>query len=304
LTLLWVASLLLFAALLGGQFLTVATLQSVAFQLPELGFLTLAMAVVILSGGINLSTVATANLSALLVAHLVTTIDLGNHDLPVFGLIGVGLVLATVAGAVNGLVIAYGRLPPILATLGTMTLFNGLAVALTRGAAISGFPSTLVALGNGTILGFPVPMVLFLLGCLVVHIVLRRTSFGWTIRMIGSNIRATEFSGIPTQRVLVGLYALSGALSGMAGLIMMARFNSAKANYGDSYLLVSILAAILGGLNPDGGFGGLPGVLVALLILQTAASGFNLLGLDPFLTIVAWGVILLAILAFSRRQGK
>jgi len=304
LVLVWVvgAAVLSFAS--GGELLSVDTARSVAFQLPELGFLTLAMAVVMLTGGINLATVAIADMSALLTAGILVGVGPDAGPGTVLGAVLVGLAAATAAGALNGLAIAFWGLPAILATLGTMTLFTGLSVATTRGAAISGFPDALLVLGNGSVLGVPAPMILFLVVAAGLGFVLRRTVFGRNLRMIGSNIRASGMAGVPVRATLVGVHALSGFLAGLAGVVMSARFNSAKADYGSSYLLVSILAAILGGIDPDGGFGRLSGVLLALLILQTASSGLNLLGVDQFLTGTAWGVVLILVLAASRPRGR
>jgi len=304
LILVWLAGVAVLSFASGGELLSVDTARSVAFQLPELGFLTLAMAVVMLTGGINLATVATADMSALITAGILVGVGTDAGPGTVAGAVLVGLVAATAAGALNGLAIAFWGLPAILATLGTMTLFTGLSVATTRGAAISGFPDALLVLGNGSLLGVPAPMILFLVVAAGLGFVLRRTVFGRNLRMIGSNIRASAMAGVPVRATLVGVHALSGFLAGLAGVVMSARFNSAKADYGSSYLLVSILAAILGGIDPDGGFGRLSGVLLALLILQTASSGLNLLGVDQFLTGTVWGVVLILVLAASRPRGR
>lgn len=304
LTLVWPAEIAVLTFATGGDLFSVDTARSVAFQLPELGFLTLAMAVVMLTGGINLATVAVADMSALITAGILIRAGTNAGPGVVLGAVLVGSVAATAAGALNGVAIACWGLPAILATLGTMTLFTGLSVATTRGAALSGFPDTLLALGNGSVLGVPAPMIFFLVVAVGVGFILTRTVFGRNLRMIGSNIRASGMAGVPVRATLVGVHALSGFLAGLAGLVMSARFNSAKADYGSSYLLVSILAAILGGIDPDGGFGRLSGVLLALLILQTASSGLNLLGVDQFLTGVVWGVVLIAVLAASRPRGR
>ena len=122
--------------------------------------------------------------------------------------------------------------------------------------------------------------------------------------MIGSNIKATDFSGIEVKKVLVKVYILSGILCGIAALIMISRFNSARAGYGSSYLLVTVLASVLGGINPDGGFGKVAGLVIALVVLQVISSGLNLLGMSAHLAIALWGGILIFVISLSVLKDK
>ena len=117
--------------------------------------------------------------------------------------------------------------------------------------------------------------------------------------MIGSNERATRYSGVNTKRVLLGVYLLSSLLAMVAALVMMARFNSANASYGEIYLLVTILAAVLGGVDPFGGFGKVGGLLMALIVLQVISSAFNLLNFSAFLTLAIWGALIIGVTALS-----
>ena len=128
---------------------------------------------------------------------------------------------------------------------------------------------------------------------------LNRTPLGASIYLIGSNEQATRYSGINTKLVILKIYVLSSLLAAAGGLIMLARFNSANASYGESYLLISILAAVLGGIDPYGGFGKVSGLVLSLLILQVVASAFNQLGLSQFLTLAIWGLILIAVSAVT-----
>ncbi len=306
LLLLLTALLLAFGLVLPDRFLSLGTLQSIAFQMPELGILSLAMLAVMLTGGINLSIIATANITALAIAWtLAHAVPAGDGGVLIGLAVLAGLLLATAIGAVNGWIIAYLGVSPILATLGTMTALKGLAVGMTHGNVLSGFPDAIRFLGNGVVLGVPVPLALFAACAAPVAVLLRRTPFGVSLRMIGSNERATRFSGIDTRRMLLGAYALSGLLCGVAAVLMMARFNSANAAYGESYLLVTILAAVLGGVDPAGGFGKVAGLTLALVVLQVISSALNLMGLSAFLTLAIWGVILVAVMAvgFLRRRA-
>jgi ribose/xylose/arabinose/galactoside ABC-type transport system permease subunit len=169
LSLVLLALVVVFGLLLGERIVGVGALQSMAFQLPELGILSLAMMVPLLSGGLNLSIIATANLCALTMAWVLTTYVPGAHGFMWGGwqvvAVLAGIAIATIVGLVNGFVIAYLGVSPILATLGTMTMCKGLAIGMTRGNVISGFPEPIVFLGNGTVAGVPVALAIFLALC-------------------------------------------------------------------------------------------------------------------------------------------
>lgn len=297
-----------FAIAIGDRFFSVNTLQSMAFQMPELGILSLAMMLALLSGGLNLSIIATANLAGLTIAFVLTRYIPGSEGMAWVGLqvlaIGSGFAVAALVGLVNGFVIAYLGVSPILATLGTMTLCKGLAIGLTHGNVISGFPDPIVFIGNGTVFGVPFALIVLALCALSVAIMLNATPFGAKVYMIGSNEKATRYSGVDTRAILLKLYVLSSLLAGVAAVVMLARFNSANAAYGESYLLVTILAAVLGGVDPFGGFGKVGGLILALIILQVISSAFNLLNLSQFLTLAIWGGILIAVAAVPHLSGK
>jgi len=301
---LWVG----FAVTIGDRFFSVNTLQSMAFQMPELGILSLAMMLALLSGGLNLSIIATANLTGLTIAFLLTRYIPGTEGIAWVGVqmaaLAAGFVVAALVGLINGFVIAYLGVSPILATLGTMTLCKGLAIGLTRGNVISGFPDPIVFIGNGTVFGVPFALIVLALCALPVAIMLNATPFGAKVYMIGSNEKATRYSGVDTRAILLKLYVLSSLLAGVAAVVMLARFNSANAAYGESYLLITILAAVLGGVDPFGGFGKVGGLMLALVILQVISSAFNLLNLSQFLTLAIWGGILIAVAAVPNLRGR
>ena len=298
--LLWliIGTSLVFVLAMPSQFLAPNTLRSMAFQLPELGILSLAMMVALLSGGLNLAIVATANLSGLVIAGIVTSQLTASSPVPMVCLVLAeafiaGFIASLLIGLLNGLIVAFLGVHPILVTLGSMTLVNGIAVAATRGGPIGGFPDALLFVGNGTVLGVPVPMILFAGCALVTAILISQTPFGIAVRMIGSNERATRYSGVNTHWILVGVYVYSSLLCTVAAIVMMARFNSARAGYAESYLLITILAAVLGGVDPFGGFGRVLGLCLSLLLLQIISTGFNLLSLSPYLTQAIWGGVLI-----------
>ena len=297
------ALILVFGLLLGDRLFDATSFRSMAFQLPELGILSIAMMVALLSGGLDLSIIATANLVALTVAFIFSFVPAEPGvawALWQLLALATGLALALVIGAVNGVIIAYLGVSPIMATLGAMMVIKGISIGVTRGGILSGFPEPILFIGNGTVFGIPVVMLIFVAVAFVMSIVLRSTRFGQTLNMLGSNEAATRYSGIDTRRTIVSTYMISSLLAAIAGVVMMSRFNSANASYGESYLLVTILAAVLGGVSPSGGFGKMGGLVLALVILQLISTCFNLLNFSQFLTLAIWGGILIAVAAVSR----
>jgi simple sugar transport system permease protein len=286
------------SALAGRPLVDGASLQSMAFQLPEFGLLTVAMALTMLAGGINLAVVAMANLSAIVAALLVT--GGGGSSLALGSSIVLGLAVGTLAGIINGIAIAWLRITAVLATLCTMLIYAGLGILLSGGGAITGLPGAMMVAANSTLFGVPAILVLFLVAAAALAFLLLRTPFGPELRATGLNEAAARFSGIDTRRILIATYALSGLFSALAGLVMLGRFNSAKAGYGDSYLLATLLAAVLGGISPDGGKGTILGLVTAVIVLQATSSTLNVLDVNPYVTPIAWGIILILKLGWDR----
>jgi simple sugar transport system permease protein len=301
---LFVALVVLFSALLPGTFLTASTAQSMMFQAPELGLLCLAMVIPLITGGLNLAIIATTNQCALLMAFIMKSwigADAASADIAgVIALaLAAGLALSVLIGWITGFLVANMNVHPILVTLGTMSVIDGISVYLTRGKVIAGLPESFQWIGNGSVLGMPVPFLVLAAVALAVGFIMSRTAFGVSAYMIGSNLEATRYSGIDTKRVLIKVYVLSSVLCWVAACLMMARFNSASPAYAQSYLLITILAAVLGGVDPFGGFGRILGLMMALAVLQVISSGFNLLGLNQYLTLAIWGMTLIAVMGFK-----
>jgi simple sugar transport system permease protein len=292
--------------LLGGRFLNLYNFQSLMFSAPELGLLSLAMMLSMLPGGIDLSLVAIANLSAILAAlffrFLATTLDVAVDELGIgFVVAGLALSAATgaVCGALNGIVITRLRVTPILATIGTSQLFLGISLVITGGPALQGYPTVWVALGNDTLLGVPVPVVVMIAGFTLVAWLLRNTAPGVALMLIGTNARAATFSAVRSRLVVFSTYIACGLIAGIAGILLSARTNAAKADFGTSYLLVAVLVAVLGGTNPAGGRGTVLGVAVALVALTLLSSGFQMLRFSNFLVELIWGAFLLIVLTIQ-----
>lgn len=291
----------LMAILSPNRFLSIYNIRSMAFQIPEFGILTLSMMIVIITGGINLSNTATAALSAVVGGYLMFRLNNAgvNPALTISLSLITFLIIASVCGLLNGFIVAYVGVAPFLVTLGSMSLFEGVSLNITRGGAISGFPEAFFFFGNGNILGIPVPMIIFIIVIFVTYFLLERRPFGLSIVMLGSNSKATYFSGVNIKKRLMQVYVLSALLSGFAAIIMASRYNSAKDSYGSSYLLLSIAAAVLGGTDIVGGTGSVFGAVIAVVIIQVITSGLNIVGLNRYLTDVIIGSILIFVLGIN-----
>lgn len=285
------------------RFFSIESAWSMAIQVSGLGILSLAMMITLLKGGINLSLIATTNLCSLTMAYMMNLLTPGAEGLTLAGgiivALGCGAIVAAVIGALNGYVIAYLHVSPILATLGTMTLVKGIAVGLTAGDVLSGFPEVITFIGNGAVFGVPFSLFVFVACVIPLAVWLSRTPTGMFIYMIGSNEKATRYSGVDTKWVIFKVYVMSSMLAWIGAIVLMGWLNSARADYSESYLLITILAAVLGGIDPFGGAGKVAGLILALAILQFISSAFNLLGFSPFLTLAIWGGILLAAAALA-----
>ena len=297
--------IILFGALSGGSLFSGNVLETFAFQLPEFGLLTLGMMVAILTGGINMSLVATTALSGILGALVLSSPDLDPATAITLGTV-VCIGSACLMGALNGVIIAWLNVPPMLVTIGTMTLFEGISLNITEGGAISGFPQEFFAVGSGTLLGIPVPFLLFVIMAVVLFLLLQKTPWGEKVYMVGSNPKVTKYSGINNTSVLFRVYVLSGLMCGLAALVMISRYNSAKVDYGASYLLQTVSAVVLGGTSISGGYGKVGGTVIAVLIIQMITTGFNIIGVNKLYTDICVGVVLILVLALNslKESGK
>lgn len=301
---------ILMSALNPGMFLTARNFESMSVQFPEFGMLAIAIMLSMLTGGIDLSVVGIANLSGILAALILSKwVPATGMTWPMMGLaIVVSILTGLLCGALNGFLIGRVEITPILATLGTMQLFTGISIVITKGYAITGYPEAFLFIGNGKLWIFPIPLVIFALFAVVFAFILRSTTFGIKIYMMGTNPTASLFSGVNNVRLILQTYMTTGFLASMAGLVMIARTNSAKADYGESYILQSVLIAVLGGVNPSGGFGAISGIVLAILSLQFLSSGFNMLRFSNFAKEFTWGLFLLFVMVFNyvmnTRQAK
>lgn len=288
------------------QFATVSSFNSMMRQFPEYGIMAIGVSLTMITGGIDLGVVGVANLSAILAAKfLISTVPKGAEATQVVPFLIMAVLISVITGMLCGLIsgtlIAKFNIPPILATLGTQQLFTGIAIGLTNGRPQSGLPLLYSKIGNMEFFNFvPISFVVFLVAAVAIGIMLSRTRLGTYMYLVGTNPRAAKYAGLNNAWILLRTYVLSGLLSSVAGLIMMARTNSAKADYGAPYTLQCVLIAVLGGINPNGGFGSITGVTMAILILQFLSSGLNMFNnISNFYRDVIWGGVLILVLVFN-----
>ena len=301
LSVIMIAVAILMSIFLPNKFLTLINFQSMTSQMAEFGLLTIAMMLTMITGGIDLSVVSTASLTGIISA-LILKGHIGIDASSTSGVLIVilaAIIVSGFCGLINGVLIAKVGVTPILATLGTQGLYLGLAIIITKGHGINDFPEKFLFIGSGTIGKVPMPFVIFI-GCvLLVTLILRRTSLGLSMYMVGSNPTASRFSGINNSIILIKTYIISGALAGLSSIIMISRVNSVRPGYGYAYLLQAILVSILGGTDPYGGSGSILGVLIALFILQFLRSGFNILSISPFFGKSMWGFMLILVMIIN-----
>lgn len=289
----------------GADFVSLYNIQSMAAQVPELGLLALGVALAMISGrgGIDLSGIALANLAGIVGFKVAgAAFDPSQAALAYVLLFSaVALVTGVVGGALNGALVGYAGLTPIIATLGTQLLFTGVAVGITGGSAQNlGYIPIFDSFGNMPLFGIPPTFTLFLLIAAVLAALLKFSKFGIHLFLMGSNAKAAYFAGIPVRSMLFRTYLLAGVLASAAGIVIAARTSSVKWDYGTSYVLIAILLAVMAGVRPQGGYGRVACVVLSTTALQMLSSLFNFVGLSNFFRDFAWGALLLLFLAFSR----
>ena len=303
----FVLSFAVMAALQPGIFLTKKYMVSMAFLFPEYGILALAMMLAMMSGGIDLSVVATANFSGIVAMQFLIRfcpMDAAGLQAVMFLLAALLIALAVgcLCGFLMGLFIGKLGIPAMVATLGGADLIMGASLIITKGSSVTGLPNFVSAVGTYTLFGFlPVTVLVFAACALIIAFMLEKTPYGIKMRMMGSNATASRFSGMDNEKIIYKTYMLGGMLSAMAGLLLISRANSCRADYGSSYVMQVIIICVLGGVNPNGGFGKVGGLTVAILILQVLSSGFNMFpDISNFYRSIIWGAVLILVVIYNR----
>lgn len=279
---------------LSPYFLDLYNLSDATFNFSEKAIVALAMALLILVREIDLSVAATMALASLAMGYAAAA------GAPVPVLVATGLGVGLVCGAVNGVLVTGFGLPSIVVTIGTMSLFRGIAQVILGDQAITAYPPAFQAIGQGYALEWPpvpVSLALFLALAVVAGVALHRTRFGRRLYAIGNNPTAARFSGIRVDRIRFGLFVLAGLAAGLAAVLLTARIGSTRPNIALGWELEIITMVVLGGVSIAGGAGSIPGVVLAVFVLGLATFGLTLVNVPGIVINIALGLLLVVAIA-------
>ncbi len=283
------------------RFGTLDNIQTIAVAAAPFALIALGQTLVILTGGIDLSVGSIIALSAMTAAAMVK----GHPERLVLSVV-VAVLVGLVAGAVNGFLVAKVNVPPFIATLGMLTTASGLAYVVGNGAPINGLPSEFGQIANTKVFGLQIPVIVMILGILALAVIMRRTSYGMRIYAVGGNPVAALIAGVKTRRILFSVYAFSGMLAGLSGVMLASRVISGPPNLGQGYELDAIAAVVIGGASLLGGRGSVWGTALGLLLIQTLNNGLDILVVPAYWQSVIKGVLIVAAVAVdvwsARRQ--
>lgn len=287
--------------LMNSQRLTIMVLQ-----VSVIGIIAVGVTQVIITGGIDLSSGSVVGMTAIIAAGFAQSSAWSRAiypdltDLPAIIPIMIGVLIGLAAGLVNGWLIAYTKIPPFIATLGMMVSARGVSKWYTKGQPVSGLTDQFDFIGSGAW-----PVFVFLVVALIFHIALRYTRYGKFTYAIGANPQAARVSGINIEAHLIKVYAIAGALAGLAGIVTAARAQTAQSGMGVMYELDAIAAAVIGGTSLTGGVGRITGTVIGTIILGVMTSGFTFLRVDAYYQEIIKGVIIVAaVVADVYRQKR
>lgn len=281
------------------QFLTGANLLNQGRLMAEVAIVAFIMTFVIASGGIDLSVGSIMGLAAVLTG--VFWQDLG---IPLPLVLPLVLIVGLCCGLFNAFIITKFNFPPLIATLGTLALYRGLAEGISRAKSVRGYPEWFSVIGQGTVLGLPTQIWIILLFFVLCAFVLGTTRWGRTVYAMGSSEQAARFAGLPVDQTKMAIYAASGFASALAGIIFVSRVSTTRSDMGVGLELDVITAVVLGGTSIFGGRGTIIGTALGLMLIQTLESGLSLAGVKGDGTIVLIGVVLILALLMSNLSER
>lgn len=280
-------------------FFTSKNLINVLRQVSINGILAIGMTFVVLVGGIDLSVGAMVAFSGIIASGILR--DYGWHVIPV---ILVSVLIATILGLINGYFVAYWGAAPFVVTLGMMTIARGMTYVYSDGRPISPLPEKFLTIGKGSLLGIPIPAIIFAAVVIVGIIILKYFRIGRYIFAVGGNSNAALVSGINVNRVILFAYGVSGFLCGIAAIILTARVSAGLPQAGQGYELDAIAATVIGGTSLSGGRGGLWGTVLGALLLGIVSNGLDLLNVSSFYQQIVKGLIILGAILIDSRRDK
>jgi ribose transport system permease protein len=279
-------------------FLHWSNISQVIRALSFIAIMAVGQSVVIITGGIDLSVGSVLGLSAVVTAVLL------NQNFGILPSLATGIVVGIVCGILNGLLVTKTKLPPFIATLGMMSVARGLAFALTGGETIRNLPSEFLIIGQGSLLGLPIPIIMMILFAVVTGIMLVRTKWGRYVYAIGGNEDAAVYSGVNVDKVKLIVYALCGFSAGLAGVLFTSRFGVGQSTSGLGYELDVIAAAVIGGISLSGGRGTILGAIIGSLLMGILRNGLVLLNVSAYWQQVAIGIVIILAVVLDRKTKR
>ena len=296
--------LLFFTVLKGAMLWKGDVWLGMAMQFPEYGVVTLGLMFCFICGKMDMSFMALGNFATIMAVQYMAAHAEASAGGVIFVGVLIALGIAALGGLINGLLVSELDIPPVMATISMQLVWTGLSVALTSGNTVKGLPALYTEIGHKYLFGvLPVPLLIFLVIFALCWFLLNHTVYGEKLYMVGTNIKAAEFSAINTRRMVVGTYILCDVLCCVGCLLMVNTMASAKADYGTSYVMRCILILVLAGVLPDGGMGKIGSVLIAIITIQIIATGVNMFpNLNTYYASLIWGGLLLIVLIMSSRM--
>ncbi len=276
------------------KFFTADNLLNQGRLMTEVGLIAVVMTFVIITGGIDLSVGSILGMTAILIG-----VFWKNVGLPLPVAIGLGLVAGTLAGFLNGVIISRFRVPPLIATLGTLALYRGIAEGVSQARSVRGYPDWFYVLGQGEVAGVPTQLWLLGLVAIVAAIILAYTAWGRSTYAIGSNEVAARFSGLDVAWTKLAIYSASGLAAAAAAAIFVSRVSTTRSDMGTGIELDAITAVVLGGTSIFGGRGTILGTLLGLVLIQALKNGLSLAGVKSDGTVVLIGAVLILTILLS-----
>lgn len=285
----------------GGTFMSASNMTNVIRQAAVLSIVAIGQTFVIISGGIDLSVAPLVSLSSIIVTYNIVNNDM-NWGLAII----LAILACTVLGLFNGALITFVKVPPIIATLSTAMAFQGLCLLYSKGYGINlpGRHIMTTVLGRGIVLGIPVAGIIMVIMYVLFYWIFKRTKMGRITYGLGGNTEAVHLSGISVNKYKMMIYSLSGAMAGLAGVMLAARLNSGHPYNGEGLDMNSIAAVVLGGASVSGGVGVLWGTLLGVFILTMIENGLNMINMNPYLQMMVKGLIIVVAIGMGSLREK
>jgi ribose transport system permease protein len=281
------------------RFLTASNLLTIAVAAAPFALIALGQTLVILTGGIDLSVGSIIAVSAMSAAFVVK----GRPEFLIPSLI-VAVLVGALFGSINGFLVSRINVPPFIATLGSLTTASGFAYVIGGGAPINGLPSSFGQIANTQIFGLTIPVIVMLASIAILAFTMTRTAYGMRVYAVGGNPVAAQIAGVKTKGILFSVYAISGALAGLSGIMLASRVISGPPNLGKGYELDAIAAVVIGGASLMGGRGTVWGTVLGLLLIQTMNNGLDMLIVPAYWQSVIKGILIAAAVAVDVWASK